>query len=76
MLGCGGTLEVILKVSYKAVQAIRIVVFGCAGYTHLHRKIRLTQLCVELSWVWQLELLIGLNSKWGMGGEGCHILLA
>ena len=49
-----GTLEVILKVSYKAAQAIRIVVFGCAGYTHLHRKIRLTQLCVELSWVWQL----------------------
>ena len=43
-----GTLEVILKVSYKAAQAIRIVVFGCAGYTHLHRKIRLTQLCVEL----------------------------
>ena len=41
------------------------------------RKIRLTQLCVELSWVWQLILLIDLNSKWedGRGGGGGGLAL-
>ena len=59
------------------------LVFGCAGYTHcgcgFHRKIRLTQLWVELSWVVAISLTaytsrFGMNMDfWGWGqrlGEG------